>query len=26
MIGSLREEMGWPARNGTPPAKSPNLP
>lgn len=26
MIGNLREEMGWPAGNGTPPAMSPALP
>ncbi|MFN9550641.1 MAG: hypothetical protein ACK56Q_10235 [Pirellulaceae bacterium] len=26
VIGRLREEMGWPARNGTPPAKNDSLP
>ncbi len=26
MIGRLREEMGWPAGNGTPPKRIPSLP
>lgn len=26
VIGRLREEMGWPAGNGTPPARTPSLP